>query len=167
MANFEKAAELAKGCKSCKELENLYKGLIELGFEKDSAKDFIRAKKAEMKTAKDTNKVEKDFIKGWFADFEKVGKSLLIGICKENGIRFAEICDKFESVETFVNEYVTKSDSFGKPIRKTKKGWEYRTITANNIRCLLRECVINFNSEKNGFKPNYIRVETAEVVTAK
>ena len=165
MANYAKAQELARGCKTCKELENLYKGLMELGFEKDSAKNFIRTKKEEMKTAKDGNKAEKDFIRGWFADFEKVGKSLLIGICKEDGIKFAEISDKFESVESFVNEYTTKADSFGKPIRKTKKGWEYRTISANNIRVLLRECISNFNSEKNGFKPNYIRVEISEIVT--
>jgi len=163
MANFHLAQSLAKGCKSCKEIESIYKTLLENGFEKESAKNFIKSAKESLKSAKAENKTEKDFIKGWFSDFEKVGKSLLIGICKEDGIKFSDILSKFDTIESFIAEFVTKADSFGKPIRKSKGEFVYKSITANNIRSILRECVTNYNSALNGFSVAYLRIESAQI----
>lgn len=165
MKNYEFVQSLAKGCKNCKEIETLYKTLISEGFDKETAKSYIKTAKAELKNAKSENKVQNEFIKGWFGDFEKVGKSLLFGICKEENTRISDITTKFNTVESFIREYVTKADSLGNPIHKIKGNWKYRKITANNVRSLLRECVVNYNSNKNGYTPNYVRIETAEVVT--
>lgn len=165
MKNQKAVQEIVNICKSCKEVETYYKNLIEVsGFDKESAKEIIKSAKEVIKSKKSEAKQERDFVTDWFKDYEKVGKSLLIGICKEEGVKFAEIANKFELVIDFVREYVTKGDTFGNPIRNTKSGYMYKSVTAQNIRSLLRECVRNYVSELHNIEVGYIRIETAEIV---
>lgn len=164
MVNFDKVQEIRNNAKTCKDCETFYKNLIESGLDKETAKETIKAAKNLIKAEKAENKAEKDFVVGWFSDYEKVGKSLLLGICKEDGIKFREIAEKYETIAEFIAEFVTRADSFGRPIRKTKDGYKYRKMSAQNVRALLRECIVNFVAEKNGNQPKYARIETAEII---
>ena len=134
MIKNENLQMILESAKTCKECETFYAKLIEMGEDKENAKATIKAAKETIKNAKAENKTDKDFVKSWFNDSENIGRSLLIGISKENGLKGREICDKFDTVSEFVAEYVTKADSFGQPVRKNKGVWVYRTINAQNVR---------------------------------
>lgn len=164
MIKNENVQMILASAKTCKECETYYAKLIEMGEDRENAKATIKAAKETIKNAKAENKTDKDFVRNWFKDCENIGRSLLVGICKENGIKFRELSDKYGSIAEIVSEYVTKADSFGQPIRKIKGVWVYKTINAQNVRSILSECVQNFVSEKNGFRPAYLRIETAEIM---
>ena len=156
--------EIAAICKTCKEAENQYKTLIENGLTKEEAKQIIKEAKQIINNRKEASKNEKTAVRGWFADFEKVGKSLLIGLTKEkefNGLK--KEADKFSTIQSFIENWITKADASGQPVHKVKENWKYRKITANNIRVILRECLCNIVASNNGQDVKYIRLEFSEI----
>lgn len=164
VVNPTTAKEIANICKTCKECETHYKGLIESGIEKETAKSIIKEAKSIINNRKETAKTEKTAVKVWFADFERVGKSLLIGLLKEDdfsGIKSQT--DKYGNISDFISEWITKADAAGQPIHKSKGVWRYRAINANNVRAILRECLCNLVACNNLQSVKFERVSTAEI----
>ena len=154
--------EIAAICKTCKEAENRYKELIESGISKEEAKKIIKEAKQIINNRKATAKTEKTAVKGWFGNFENIGKSLGIGFIKEFEGTKAEF-NKYQAVSEFVANWITRADANGQPIHKVKGIWQYRDITAQNIRSILRECFVNIVASNNGQEVKYIRIDSVEV----
>lgn len=159
------AKEIAAICKTCKECETHYKGLVESGIEKDAAKAIIKAAKAIINNRKETAKNQRIMVKGWFNDYESIGKSLLIGLLKEK--EFSALKEQVKAyncdIEGLVSDWITKADEYGKPIRTTKGVTKYREFTASNIRVILRECLENMIKVNNLQVVKFVRVEALTV----
>lgn len=158
------AKEIAATCKTCKECETHYKGLVESGIEKDAAKAIIKAAKAIINSRKETAKNQRIMVKGWFNDYESIGNSLLIGLLKEKQFNsLKEQVRKYENLENLVSDWITKADESGKPIRTIKGVTKYREFTASNIRVILRECLENMVKINNLQVVKFVRVEALTV----
>lgn len=158
------AKEIATTCKTCKEAENQYKTLIESGMDKETAKAIIKSAKAIINGRKETAKNQRIMVKGWFNDYESIGKSLLIGLIKEKQFNsLKEQVRKYESLESLVSDWITKADESGKPIRTTKGVTKYREFSASNIRVILRECLENMVKVNNLQVVKFVRIEALTV----
>lgn len=159
------AKEIAATCKTCKEAENHYKGLVESGMDKETAKAIIKSAKAIINGRKATAKNQRIMVKGWFNDYESIGNSLLIGLLKEKQFNYLkEQVRKYDNLESLVSDWITKADESGKPIRTIKGVTKYREFTASNIRVVLRECLENMIKINNLQDVKFVRVEALTVV---
>lgn len=156
------AIEIVKVANSCKEVEKAYKGLIEKGIDKDTAKLIVKEAKGLINQSKLNQKNDRAESKQWFKVADNIAKPVFFSYLNENRrlLGNSPVFAYKNDLGEFVRKYWPNVDANGNPCKKVKKVWITFEITTSNFRGVLAKCFDSAIKERYAnFSQNVVSME--------
>jgi len=155
------AVKVFEACSTCKAAAAEYGKLSEM-YGKENAAAIIKAAKGLINADKAENRNERNGVKNWFSDFNKIGLPIFAAYCKDDK-KAGKVAAAFNNdLTAFISAWYPCTDENGRPAKVVKGTAKLVRINAAAVRTILRACFDNIVLSRIGRdKHNTVTIENA------
>lgn len=136
------AVEIFKACNTCKAAAAEYGKLCEM-YGKENAAAIVKAAKGMINADKAENRNERNGVKSWFSDFNKIGLPIFAAYCKDDK-KSGKVAAAFNNdLTAFISAWYPCTNENGQPAKVVKGTAKLVRINAAAVRTILRACFDN------------------------